>query len=126
MIRFSREKVKLLHQLMAEATGGSVGVRDEGLLDSAIEGAFATFDGVELYPSKEEKAAKLGYSLISNHAFVDGNKRIGVYVMLSFLELNGIRIEATDEDVVALGLGAADGSMTQEDVLSWIKNHQKG
>ena len=126
MIRFSREKVKLLHRLMAEATGGSVGVRDEGLLDSAIEGAFATFDGVELYPSKEEKAAKLGYSLISNHAFVDGNKRIGVYVMLSFLELNGIRIEATDEDVVALGLGAADGSMTQEDVLSWIKNHQKG
>ena len=126
MIRFSSEKVKLLHQLMAEATGGSVGVRDEGLLDSAIEGAFATFDGVELYPSKEEKATKLGYSLISNHAFVDGNKRIGVYVMLSFLELNGIRIEATDEDVVALGLGAADGSMTQEDVLSWIKNHQKG
>ena len=111
MIRFSSEKVKLLHQLMAEATGGSVGVRDEGLLDSAIEGAFATFDGVELYPSKEEKAAKLGYSLISNHAFVDGNKRIGVYVMLSFLELNGIHIEAADEDVVSLGLGVADGSM---------------
>ena len=123
MIKFNREKVKLLHQLMAEATGGSVGVRDEGMLDSALEGAFATFDGVELYPSKEEKAAKLGYSLISNHAFVDGNKRIGVYVMLSFLELNGIRIEATDEDVVALGLGTADGSMTQEDVLSWIRSH---
>ena len=80
MIKFSSEKVKLLHQLMAQATGGSVGVRDEGLLDSAIEGAFATFDGVELYPLKEEKAAKLGYSLISNHAFVDGNKRIGVYL----------------------------------------------
>ena len=111
MIKLSSEKVKLLHQLMAEATGGSVGVRDEGLLDSAIEGAFATFDGVELYPSKEEKAAKLGYSLISNHAFVDGNKRIGVYVMLSFLELNGIHIEAADEDVVSLGLGVADGSM---------------
>ena len=125
MIRFSSEKVKLLHQLMAEATGGSVGVRDEGLLDSAIEGAFATFDGVELYPSKEEKAAKLGYSLISNHAFVDGNKRIGVYVMLSFLELNGIRIEASDEDVIVLGLGAADGSMKQEDVLTWINNHKK-
>ena len=125
MIRFSSEKVKLLHQLMAEATGGSVGVRDEGLLDSAIEGAFATFDGIELYPSKEEKAAKLGYSLISNHAFVDGNKRIGVYVMLSFLELNGIRIEASDEDVIVLGLGAADGSMKQEDVLTWINNHKK-
>ena len=124
MIRFSREKVKLLHQLMAEATGGSVGVRDEGLLDSAIEGAFATFDGVELYPSKEEKAAKLGYSLISNHAFVDGNKRIGVYVMLSFLELNGIHIESTDEDVVSLGLGVADGSMEQKDILDWIHKHK--
>ena len=124
MIRFSSEKVKLLHQLMTEATGGSVGVRDEGLLDSAIEGAFATFDGVELYPSKEEKAAKLGYSLISNHAFVDGNKRIGVYVMLSFLELNGIHIESTDEDVVSLGLGVADGSMEQKDILDWIHKHK--
>ena len=124
MIRFSSEKVKLLHQLRAEATGGSVGVRDEGLLDSAIEGAFATFDGVELYPSKEEKAAKLGYSLISNHAFVDGNKRIGVYVMLSFLELNGIHIEAADEDVVSLGLGVADGSMEQKDILDWIHKHK--
>lgn len=125
MIMINGEKVKLLHQLMAEATGGSVGVRDEGLLDSAIEGAFATYDGVELFPSKEEKAAKLGFSLISNHAFVDGNKRIGVYVMLSFLELNGIRIEASDEDVVALGLGVADGSMQQEDVLAWIKAHKQ-
>ena len=124
MIKFSSEKVKLLHQLMAEATGGSIGVRDEGLLDSAIESAFATFDGVELYPSKEEKAAKLGHSLISNHAFVDGNKRIGVYVMLSFLELNGIRIEASDEDVVTLGLGAADGSIKQEDILEWIMKHK--
>ena len=124
MIKFSSEKVKLLHQLMAEATGGSVGVRNEGLLDSAIEGAFATFDGVELYPSKEEKAAKLGYSLISNHAFVDGNKRIGVYVMLSFLELNGIHIEATDKDVVSLGLGVADGSMEQKDILDWIHKHK--
>lgn len=125
MIKFSSEKVKLLHQLMAEATGGSVGVRDEGLLDSAIEGAFATYDGVELYPTKEEKTAKLCHSLVSNHAFVDGNKRIGVYVMLSFLELNGIRIEASDEDVVALGLGVADGSMNQDDIHSWIMEHRK-
>ena len=125
MIKFSREKVKLLHQLMAEATGGSVGVRDEGLLDSAIENAFAAFGGDELYPSKEEKAASLAYSLISDHAFVDGNKRIGVYVMLSFLELNGIRIEATDDDVIRLGLGTADGSMKREDILAWISEHRK-
>lgn len=124
MIKFSSDKVKLLHQLMAEETGGSIGVRDEGLLESAIESAFATFDGVELYPSKEEKAAKLGYSLISNHAFVDGNKRIGVYVMLSFLELNGIHIDSSDGDVVALGLGVADGSMSQDDILKWISDHK--
>ena len=124
MIKFSNEKVKLLHQLMAEATGGSVGVRDEGLLNSAIESAYVTFDGTDLYPTKEEKAAQLGYALISNHAFVDGNKRIGVYVMLSFLELNGVHIEATDEDVIALGLGTADGSMKQEDVLDWINAHK--
>ena len=124
MIRFSVEKVKLLHQLMAQATGGSVGVRDEGLLDSASESAFATFGGEELYPSKEEKAAKICFSLVSNHAFVDGNKRIGVYVMLSFLELNGIRIEASDADVIRLGLSVADGSMKYEEILEWIKNHR--
>lgn len=120
MIRFSSEKVKLLHQLMAEATGGSIGVRDEGLLDSALESAFATFGGEELYPSKEEKAAKICFSLVSNHAFVDGNKRIGVYVMPSFLELNGIRIEATDADVIKLGLSVADGNMKYNEIFDWI------
>ena len=124
MTKINSEKIKLLHQLMAEATGGSIGVRDEGLLESAVESAYATFDGAELYPSKEEKAAKLGHSLISNHAFVDGNKRIGVYVMISFLELNGIHIESGDEDVIALGLCVADGSMSQEDVLGWIEKHK--
>lgn len=124
MIKFSIEKVKLLHQLMAQATGGSVGVRDEGLLDSALESAYSTFDGVELYPSKEEKAAKICHSLVSNHAFVDGNKRIGVYVMLSFLEINGIKIEATDDDVIKLGLSVADGSMKYEEILTWIKQHE--
>lgn len=124
MTKFSIEKIKALHQIMAEATGGSVGVRDEGLLESAVEGAYATFGGSELYPSLEEKAAKIGYSLISNHAFVDGNKRIGVFVMLCFLELNGKHIEASDEDVIALGLGTADGSMKQDDVLKWIEDHK--
>ena len=72
MIKFSKQKVLLLHQLMAESTGGSIGVRDDGLLESALETAFATFDGIELYPSKEEKGARLGFSLVSNHAFIDG------------------------------------------------------
>ncbi|MBQ1549993.1 MAG: type II toxin-antitoxin system death-on-curing family toxin [Clostridia bacterium] len=124
MTTFSKEKVLLLHQLMAEATGGDVGVRDEALLESAIENIFATFDGVELYPSKEEKAARLGFSLISNHAFVDGNKRIGMYLMLSFLELNGIRIDATNEEVAKLGLDVAGGLADSKDILKWIKDHK--
>ena len=99
MIKFSKEKVLLLHQVMAEATGGDAGVRDEALLESALESVYASFDGKELYPTKEEKAARLGFALVSNHAFVDGNKRIGMYIMLSFLELNGVKIDASNEEV---------------------------
>ena len=124
MIKFSKEKILLLHQVMAEATGGDVGVRDDDLLESAIENIYATFDGIELYPSKEEKAARLGYSLISNHAFVDGNKRIGMYIMISFLELNGIRIDATNDDVVELGLSVADGKAKYDQILQWIEDHK--
>lgn len=117
MIKFSKEKVLLLHKLLAEATGGSIGVRDEGLLDSALESAFSGFGDREFYPTKEEKGARLGYCLITNHAFVDGNKRIGIYVMLSFLEMNGIRIQCTDEEIVDVGLSLADGRMTYEELL---------
>ena len=125
MIRFSRDKVLLLHQMLAQATGGSVGVRDQGLLDSALEGAFAGFGDREFYPTKEEKGARLGYALISNHAFVDGNKRIGLYVMLSFLEINGIRIQCTDEELIHIGLSVADGKMGYEDLYHWVLEHEE-
>lgn len=125
MIKFSKEKVLLLHQLLAEATGGSVGVRDQGLLDSALEGAFAGFGDQEFYPTKEEKGARLGYALISNHAFVDGNKRIGLYVMLSFLEMNGIRIQCTDEELVHIGLSIAAGKMGYEELYNWVLEHEE-
>lgn len=124
MIRFSKEKVLLLHKLIAEETGGSIGVRDEALLESALEGAFAGFGDKEFYPSKEEKAARLGYTLISNHAFVDGNKRIGMYVMLTFLEVNGIRLVCTNEEVAKTGLAVADGTMNYEQLLTWICGHR--
>lgn len=124
MIRFSKEKVLLLHQLIAQETGGSVGVRDEGLLESALETAFSSFGGQEFYLTKEEKGALIGYSLISNHAFVDGNKRIGVYAMLTFLEVNGIRLDCTNEDVVHIGLSVADGSMDYEALLTWVREHR--
>ena len=123
MIKFTKEKVLLLHKLIAEATGGSVGVRDEALLDSALENAFSGFGDREFYPTKEEKGARLGYTLISNHAFVDGNKRIGMYVMLTFLEANGIRIECSNDDITEVGLGVAAGSMDYEALLAWVRQH---
>ena len=123
MIRFSKEKVLLLHRMIAEETGGSIGLRDEALLESALEGAFAGFGDKEFYPAKEEKGARLGYTLISNHAFVDGNKRIGMYVMLTFMEVNGIRMDCTNEEVYETGMRVADGSMGYEELLEWIRNH---
>ena len=124
MIRFSREKVLLLHQLLAEETGGAVGVRDQALLDSALESAFAGFGDKEFYPTKEEKAARLGFALVGNHAFLDGNKRIGMYVMLTVLEVNGIRMDCTNDDVVEAALGVASGKMGYEDLLAWVRAHK--
>ena len=124
MIKFSREKVLLLHQIISEATGGDPNLRDIGLLDSALESAYQTFDGKERYPTKQEKAARIGYSLISNHAFVDGNKRIGMYVLLTFLETNGIRINPTNDDVARVGLAVASGEMKYDDLLKWIYDNQ--
>ncbi len=126
MIKINKDKVLLLHQMIAQETGGAVGVRDIGLVESALNNAYATFGGEELYKTKEEKAASLGFSLISNHAFVDGNKRIGVYVMLTFLEAEGIKMDCSNEDVVNLGLSVASGVMKYDEILSWIKKFKKG
>ena len=120
MIKFSQEKVLLLHKLITEEIGGDPNIRDLALLDSALESAFQTFNGQELYPTKEEKGARIGYALISNHAFVDGNKRIGMYVLLTFLEVNGIRIYPSEEEVVRVGLAVASGTMKYEELLEWI------
>ncbi len=120
MIKFSQEKVLLLHKLITEETGGDPNIRDLALLDSALESAFQTFDGQEFYPTKEEKGARIGYALISNHAFVDGNKGIGMYVLLTFLEVNGIRIYPSEEEIVRVGLAVASGTMKYEELLEWI------
>ncbi len=125
MTVFSKEKVLLLHQYIASETGGSVGVRDEGLLESALQGAFATFDGKELYPTKIEKAARICASLVGNHAFLDGNKRIGMYVMLTFLEVNGLRVECSDADIVEAGLALAAGKMGYEELRDWLSARVK-
>lgn len=121
MIRLTKEKITQLHTLLISETGGADSVRDMGLLESALEQPFATFAGQELYPTLTDKAARLGFSLISNHPFVDGNKRIGVFAMLIFLQINGASLTCTNDDVIRLGLGVASGSMKYDAMLDWIQ-----
>ena len=125
MILLSKDQILYLHSKLINTTGGIDGIRDEGLLDSALHTPFQTFGGEDLYPSVPRKAARLCYGLIQDHAFYDGNKRIGVYVMLVFLELNGMEIDCVDEELVALGLGVASGEMKDEDIVFWILSHTK-
>lgn len=124
MVKFDREKILLLQQLVIDYTGGTAGVRDIGLLDSAINGIYQTFDGKELYSTNEEKGARLGFCLVSNHAFIDGNKRVGLLVMLSFLAINGINLRYTDADLIKVGLSLADGKMKYDNLLEWIGKHK--
>lgn len=125
MIKIDFNNTLKLHKLLTDFTGGSNEIRDYPLLDSALNTAFQTFEGKELYPSLEEKGARLGFNLVSNHAFVDGNKRIGLLVMLTFLEINGINLKFTDDELVKIGLSLASGQMTYENLFDWIKTHKK-
>ncbi|MCC9969546.1 type II toxin-antitoxin system death-on-curing family toxin [Streptococcus agalactiae] len=117
------EQVIELHSRLIQATGGLDGVRDAGLVESSLSSAVSSYFGIEKYPSIEEKAARLCYSLVNNHAFLDGNKRIGVYVMIIFLELNGIVLNQTDEEIVKLGLGVAASELDYNAILEYIRNH---
>lgn len=123
MIRLTKQQVILLHKEIIAESGGSSEIRDEGLLDSALNAPFQTFSGTELYTTILEKAARLGYSLIKNHAFVDGNKRIGAHTMLIFLALNNIEVEYEDNDFTQLILGVAAGEISAEQLLAWLQSH---
>ena len=123
MIRLTTKQVISLHSSLIEATGGTDGVRDIGLLESALEAPFQTFGGKDLYPALIQKAARLGHSLISNHPFVDGNKRIGIHTMLVFLAANGVEIECTQKELIDVGLSLADGTMNAEKLLIWLSSH---
>lgn len=125
MIRLTTAQVILLHQDLIAETGGMDGLRDEGLLDSALNMPFQTFDGQPLYPSVQQKAARLCHSLVKNHPFIDGNKRVGVHVMLVFLAVNGIDLVYTQEELIDMGLSLAAGELTYEAVLQWIMEHQQ-
>lgn len=109
MILLTKKQVLMLHAQLIESTGGSDGIRDEGLLDSALESPFQSFGGEELFPSIQAKAARLCYGLVKNHAMIDGNKRIGAHTMLVFLAVNGYELKYTQKELVDLILDVADG-----------------
>ncbi|MBR2467506.1 MAG: type II toxin-antitoxin system death-on-curing family toxin [Clostridia bacterium] len=125
MIRFDIQKATMLQELIIGRSGGTQGIRDMGLLDAALSSAYQTFGGTEFYLTIEEKAAKIGSNLIANHAFIDGNKRIGLLIMLTFLEVNDVDIECTDQELVDIGLSLASGSMKYEELLEWIQKHKQ-
>ena len=124
MIFLTVDEIIELHSKLVLRTGGSDTVRDRGLVESAVYNTASGFGGEEFYPSLEEKSARLMYSLVNNHAFVDGNKRIGMYVLLTFLETNGIKIRPTVDDVARVGLAVAAGEMQYEDLLEWIHDNK--
>ena len=125
MIRLTKGQVLRMHMELIAATGGSSGIRDEALLDVALVAPFMSFGGVDLYPSLEQKAARLGYGLIKNHAMIDGNKRIGAHAMLVFLALNGIRLQYTQEELYTIILDVAAGKSPQENLRTWIEDHKR-
>ena len=124
MIKLTKEQMLLLHTQLIETTGGSDGIRDMGLLESALESPFQSYGGEELYPSIQAKAARLCYGLVKNHAMIDGNKRLGCHTMLVFLALNGYEMEYTQKELSNLVLDVAVDRKQYEDILQWLLVHQ--
>ena len=124
MITLTVSEILRLHQKPLDATGGLSGTRDLGLLESAVYSANQVFGEEEAYPTVEQRAARLAYAITQNHPFVDGNKRIGMLVMLMTLRLNHVQIQYTQAELIQLGLSVADNSYRYEDILAWITNHK--
>ena len=124
MITLTVSEILRLHQKLLDATGGLSGTRDLGLLESAVYSANQVFGEEEAYPTVEQRAARLAYAITQNHPFVDGNKRIGMLVMLMTLRLNHVQIQYTQAELIQLGLSVADNSYRYEDILAWITNHK--
>ena len=124
MTVLSVEEIIYLHELIVKRYGGSEGIRDKCLLESAVCSVSAAYDDTELYPTVEDKAARLCFELISNHPFVDGNKRIGVLAMLVTLEMNNASVKTTSGELFRLGLGTAEGKLAHGDILWWVWRHR--
>ena len=125
MIILSKEQVLKLHASLIKATGGSNGIRDEGMLDLALNNPFQSFGGKELYPSIQAKAARLCFGLVRNHAMQDGKKRLGTHVMLVFLALNGYELSYSQKELSDVILALASGNIGEKEILQWIIEHQQ-
>ena len=124
MIKYlSTEDVLLLHHVSIEKSGGSHGLRDPGLLDSAVHRPQATFAGEDLYPTLFDKAGTLCHSLIKNHAFIDGNKRTSLLSAMTMLELNGYIFTCEQQKLVTFGLQIDNENISPENIALWFKNH---
>ena len=114
-----------LHELSIEKYGGLQGIRDEGLLDSAIARTFQTFEGVDLYFSTIEKAAAIAQSIISNHPFIDGNKRTGFLAMLALLKVGNINLIASEESAYQFMISISTGEIKFDEIIEWLKKNTK-
>ena len=119
------EQVLTIHDNQIETYGGSHGIRDLALFESAIMRPQTTFGGKDLYPSVFEKAAILMHSLIMNHSFVDGNKRTGTVSVLVFLEINGFRVSVSQKELISISLEIASRKMNAKNVSIWLKKTQR-
>ena len=124
MKTLSKCQILGLHSALIEEFGGIDGIRDEGLLESALAAPFQTFGGEPVYPSLQAKAAQLGFGLIRNHPFVDGNKRIGAHTMLVFLAVNGIELRYEQQELIDIVLSVAAGQIDRQGLLQWILDHE--
>lgn len=120
----SKRQVILLHSKLVAESGGSEEIREEGLLESALAAPYQEFAGVSNYPSIEEKAVRLGYGIIKNHPFLDGNKRTGTHIMLLLLYINGKYIAYEQQELIDVIMNVAAGNVGYSELLLWIKEHE--
>ena len=125
MIVLTKKQIIAMHGKLASLTGGAAGVREEALLDSALEQPFQAFGGEDLYPTVQAKAARLAFGLAKNHALLDGNKRIACHSMLVFLALNGVELDNSQQELSDTFFALASGNLDEPALLEWIEKHQK-